>query len=162
MADHLLFHALLLGIGATFLMDIATLGQKHLLGLQSLDYAMVGRWLGHLLHGSVIHRPIAASPPVPAERLAGWVAHYVIGIAFGLIFLLIVGRGWIAEPRLIPALAFGAVTVLAPFLILQPCLGVGLAARKAPQPNLARIKSVLTHLIFGFGLWLSAVCVSQF
>lgn len=45
----LLIDALLLGAGATAFMDIVALVQNRLFGIPSLNYAMVGRWLGHLL-----------------------------------------------------------------------------------------------------------------
>ena len=81
MASPLLDTALI-GIGATVTMDLFTLGQKHLLRQPTLDYAMVGRWLGHLPNLRLIHRPITASPNIPHERALGWAAHYLIGLLF--------------------------------------------------------------------------------
>ena len=63
---------------------------------------------------------------------------------------------WLHSPTLLPALLFGAVTVLAPFLVMQPALGMGVEASNAPAPWRARGKSLVTHLIFGLGLYLSA------
>jgi hypothetical protein len=40
--------AVTIGCGATLVMDVWALGQRLLLGIASLDYAMVGRWLGHI------------------------------------------------------------------------------------------------------------------
>ncbi|MFI0471840.1 DUF2938 domain-containing protein [Halomonas sp. HMF6819] len=152
----LLVDAFILGLGATAFMDILALLQKRLLGIPSLNYALVGRWLGHLPSAILIHRSIAQSPAIEAERALGWLTHYVIGIAFALIFLIIAGTQWLAHPKLVPALVFGAVTVLAPFLILQPGMGAGLAARKTPAPNIARRRSVLAHVSYGVGLWIAA------
>ncbi|WP_447926525.1 DUF2938 domain-containing protein [Vreelandella sp. EE27] len=148
-----LIDALILGIGATVFMDVVALLQKRLLGVPSLNYAMVGRWLGHLPGGTWVHRPIGQSAPIRAEQSLGWAAHYLIGIAFALTFLLITGPAWLAYPKLVPALGFGVITVLAPFLILQPGMGAGLAARKTPAPNTARCRSLLAHASFGAGLW---------
>ncbi len=63
---------------------------------------------------------------------------------------------------MLPALAFGVLTVLAPFLVLQPGMGAGLFARNTPKPNNARLKSFVAHLSFGIGLWVAAICVSKF
>lgn len=41
--------AILLGVGATVLMDLWAVAQKRLFNVPSLDYAMVGRWIGHML-----------------------------------------------------------------------------------------------------------------
>ncbi|MGP9766656.1 DUF2938 family protein [Halomonas sp. AOP13-D3-9] len=43
------------------------------------------------------------------------------------------------------------------FLSCNPCLGAGIAARKTPQPNIARLRSLLTHFSFGLGLWIAGL-----
>jgi hypothetical protein len=55
-----------------------------------------------------------------------------------------------------PALATGLLTVAAPLFVLQPALGAGIASSKAPNPNAARLRSVLTHGVYGLGLYVSA------
>lgn len=160
MTTDIFLSALLIGIGATAFMDLIAFAQKHLLSQPSLNYAMVGRWLGHAIQGRLLHRPISASPPIPAERLLGWSAHYLIGVLFALGFIAVVGQNWLEAPSLFPAMTFGGLTVLAPFLILQPGMGAGLAARLMPNPNVSRLKSFFAHLSFGFGLWFAALCLS--
>ncbi|NVK13088.1 MAG: DUF2938 domain-containing protein [Rhodobacteraceae bacterium] len=160
MEHNLIFSAIFIGIGATAVMDLGTLIQKHLLRQQTLDYALAGRWLGHAVRGRFVHHPITASPPVRGERLIGWSAHYLTGILFAAVFLSAAGGNWIKDPSLWSALAFGVLTLAAPFLILQPGMGAGLAARRTPAPNKARLKSLATHLTFGAGLWLSALCLA--
>ncbi|PJI84570.1 Protein of unknown function (DUF2938) [Yoonia maricola] len=153
-------NAVLIGIGATAFMDLVALAQRYFLAQQSLNYAMVGRWLGHVLRGRFVHRPISASEPVILERAIGWGAHYLIGVSFAAIFLLFMGQDWLIFESLTPALIFGGMTVLAPFLIIQPGMGAGLAARCLPNPTVARFKTVLAHLSFGFGMWLTAIFLS--
>ena len=157
MLSELMLNAILIGTGATMFMDFVALGQKHLLSQQTLDYALVGRWLGHMRRGQFIHRPISASDPIRGEKLLGWGLHYLIGILFAGIFLAIMDESWIKNPTLLPAILFGILTVLAPFLIMQPGLGAGLAARRAPKPTVARAKSIFAHLVFGVGLWITAL-----
>jgi hypothetical protein len=48
-------------------------------------------------------------------------------------------------------------TVVAPYFILQPAMGLGIAARRAPNPAMARLHSLVTHVVFGFGLYLTAL-----
>jgi hypothetical protein len=90
----------------------------------------------------------------------GWTTHYLIGTGFGLAFVLLVGGQWLERPTLWPALAFGAATVLVPFLTMQPAFGLGVAASKTPNPNKARLKSLVTHSVFGVGLYLWARLLS--
>jgi hypothetical protein len=86
--DYLLC-SLLIGSGATAVMDMWAFVRKRLLGIAPLDYGLVGRWLAYLARGRFRHHPIAASPPVQGERLIGWTAHYLIGIALAAVLLAV-------------------------------------------------------------------------
>jgi Protein of unknown function (DUF2938) len=44
-----------------------------------------------------------------------------------------------------------------PFFIMQPGLGAGIAASRTPKPNASRLRSVVSHFVFGVGLYASAV-----
>jgi hypothetical protein len=147
---------LVIGAGATAVMDLWTVTRARLLGGRMPDYALVGRWLAYLPRGRFRHDPITASPPVAHEHLIGWTAHYLIGIVFAAILLLIWGVEWARQPTLAPALIVGIVSVAAPFLIMQPGMGAGVAASRTPRPNVARMQSIVTHTIFGFGLYAAA------
>jgi hypothetical protein len=47
-----------------------------------------------------------------------------------------------------------------PFFIMQPSLGLGIAASRTPKPMQARLKSLVTHTVFGVGLYVCALGVS--
>lgn len=155
MPPDLLLRAVLIGVGAMLVMDLWALLLKRLFGAPSLDYAMVGRWIGHLPRGRLTHPGIARSAPVAGERAIGWIAHYAIGIGFALLLLAIWGPAWAARPTLPPALIVGIATVAAPFLILQPGMGAGIAASRTPKPGVARLRSLMAHASFGVGLYLA-------
>lgn len=142
-----------IGIGATAIMDGWTVARKRLFGIPALDYGLVGRWLAHLARGRFRHDSIAATPPVRGERIVGWIAHYLIGIAFAAMLLAAFGLEWAQHPTLAPALFVGLVTVAAPFLVMQPAMGLGIAASRTPCPPVARIRSFMTHMVFGLGLY---------
>lgn len=40
---------------------------------------------------------------------------------------------------------------------MQPGMGFGVAASKTPKPNVARLRSLAAHTVFGFGLYLAAL-----
>jgi hypothetical protein len=158
MAEPLEFvlRALVIGGGATVAMDVWAMFRQRLFGQRGLDYALVGRWLGHLARGRFRHHSIGASPLIAGERLLGWSAHYAIGIAFAAVLLAIWGLGWARGPTLGPALAVGIGSVAAPFFVMQPALGFGVAASRSPRPWAARWQSLATHAVFGLGLYASA------
>lgn len=149
-----------LGIGATLVMDLWALFLKVCFQIPSLNYAMVGRWIGHFQTGQFAHDSIVQAPVVKGEAIIGWTAHYLIGIAFAGILLLGWGEIWLASPTLLPALMIGVATVVAPFFLMQPCMGAGIAASKTPQPNTARVRSLMAHASFGVGLYLTGLVMS--
>jgi hypothetical protein len=152
--------AVLIGVGATALMDGWALVEKWVFGTPFRDYSMVGRWLGHLRHGRLSHDSIAKAAPIKHEGMIGWAAHYAIGIAFAVLLLGVFGLDWARDPSFVPALVVGLATVAAPFYILQPALGAGIAASRTPRPSIARLKSIEAHLSFGIGLYLAAKALS--
>lgn len=157
--SELAIRSILIGIGATMAMDIWAAVLRWL-GIPSLRFALLGRVLGHLPRGRWIHEDISRTPPVRGEALIGWCAHYAIGIAFAALLLLTFGLQWARSPTLPPALLIGTVTVLAPWLILQPALGAGVASSKTARPFFNAFKSLLTHTVFGIGLFLAAHATS--
>lgn len=157
---NMLINAVLLGLGATAFMDLFALIIKKLWNIPSLDYRIVGRWIGHFKNGIFSHPNIIQASPIRNEKVIGWVAHYSIGIMFAYVLLLIWGENWIIQPRLFPAIAIGLVTTLAPWLMMQPAFGFGIAASKLPNPSMARLRSIQVHLVYGIGLYLSGLFIS--
>ena len=149
----LLAHAVPIGAGATAVMDLWIVARKRWIGVAAMDYGLVGRWLAHLARGRFRHERIAAAPAVRGERLLGWTAHYGIGVAFAAMLLALWGADWARHPTLGPALAVGLGTVVAPFFLMQPGMGAGIAASRAARPGAARFQTVATHGVFGLGLY---------
>lgn len=157
----LILRAVLIGIGATALNDLWAWFADRAFGLPRLDWAKLGRWIGHFPRGRFVHQNIAEAAPVAGERVIGWVAHYAIGIVFAGLLLAVAGLGWARSPTLLPALIVGVATVAAPLFIMQPAMGVGFASSKTPNPTAARLRSLLTHTIFGVCLFLAASMIAR-
>lgn len=151
--------AVAIGLGASVVMDLWNLLLKRAFGIPSLNYCLLGRWLGHMPGGTFRHPSIMAAPAKPFECLMGWLAHYTIGIGFALGFVILASRDWLERPALLPALLYGVGTVVFPFFLMQPFLGFGIAASRTPHPARARLKSLMTHAVFGVGLYASAHAV---
>jgi hypothetical protein len=150
-----------IGVGATVVLDIwiYLLKQLH---IPSLNFAFLGRWIGHLLRGQWAHDGIARAGPIKRELLLGWSAHYAIGIAFAAILVSACGLEWARAPSLLPALCIGIGTVVAPLFVMQPAMGAGIASSKTSAPILNCIKSLTNHAVFGVGLYLAAVATDSF
>lgn len=148
-----LLFTLYIGIGATAVMDLWGLARKPLLGIAPPNYALVGRWIAYMTHGRFRHDSIAASAPVRGEHIIGWTVHYLTGIAFAAMLIGIWGTAWVQQPTIGPALAVGIGAVAAPFFLMQPGMGAGIAASRTPRPASARLQSLITHGVFGLGLY---------
>lgn len=157
-APALVFKLVLIGLGATAVMDGWLMLLKRM-GVKTLDFALVGRWVGHLAHGRVAHAAIAKARPVAGERLMGWTTHYAIGVGFAALLVAVTGVGWLDSPTLAPALAVGVATAAAPLFVMQPAMGAGFAASKTPTPFRNCLRSLANHAVFGLGLYLAALCL---
>lgn len=147
------FSAVLIGLGSTLMFDIWGLFLKYTFKIPPSNICLIGRWFRYMPYGIVKHTNIAVSPRKSGECAVGWMVHYLIGMMFATVFVVIAGEPWLQRPALIPAITFGVVTVLAPFFIMQPLFGFGVAASKAVNPTQARVRSVMNHVAFGFGLY---------
>jgi len=130
------------------------------MNVQTLNWCMVGRWVAHMRGGTFAHESIGRCRTVRGECALGWAVHYAAGIALTLLLLLLVGERWLRSPTATPALVFGVVSVVLPFFVMQPGMGVGFMASKAPNPRLACIRSLATHTVFGVGLFVCAKILS--
>jgi len=146
---------LLIGIGATSAMDAWLLLLKRL-KVPTLNFALVGRWAGHVAHGRWAHDAIAKAAPIDGERALGWALHYATGIAFAGLLVALVGTPWLRDPRLLPALGVGIGTVVVPLFVVQPAMGAGIASSRTPTPLKNSLRSLLSHAVFGTGLYLTA------
>ncbi|HVO05888.1 MAG TPA: DUF2938 domain-containing protein [Burkholderiaceae bacterium] len=149
----------LIGIGATAAMDL-WLWLLQRLNVPTLDMALIGRWIGHALRGRWAHDTIARATPIRGERAWGWLVHYAVGIAFAAALVGLYGSAWTRQPSLLPALMVGIGSVLAPWLVMQPAMGAGIASSRTKTPAKNRLRSLANHAVFGAGLYLSALAIT--
>jgi hypothetical protein len=145
---------ILIGLGATLTFDLWALFLKHTFKITPSNLCLVGRWLRYMPEGIFTHANIRSTPQKSAECIVGWIAHYFTGIVFATAFMACADNDWLQHPTPIPAIVFGIITVLAPFFIMQPSLGLGFAASKTSNPTQARLRSLMNQTVFGVGLYL--------
>jgi hypothetical protein len=149
-----------MGVGATLLVDAWSLVLR-LFKVTSLDYRYVGRWVAHFPRGQFVHDNILSTKPVRGELVIGWASHYLIGVTFAFLLVWVYGIEWLARPVPCPALVIGIVTVCAPLFIMQPAFGFGFASSHLPRPNIRRLKSLSTHVMYGIGLYVTALLIAH-
>ena len=151
--------SLIIGIGATALMDLWGLALHLTLGRPAPSWGMAGRWFAHVARGHVWHDDIGQSAAIPNESAIGWAGHYAVGIIYAAALLAIWGMGWAHAPTLLPALSVGVVTISAGWFLMSPGMGGGIAASRADNPWKARGMGLLAHVVFGMGLYLTALLI---
>ncbi len=156
MDSQLVYSAIVIGLGATLLTDLWNLCLKLFFGIPSLNFCLLGRWFRHMPGGMFVHKSIAGASSMSFECMVGRTAHYTIGIVLTLAFLCLVRGEWLTTPTLLPALVYGIGTVVFPFFIMQPSFGLGVAGSATTHPAQTRVKSLMTHTVFGVGLWMCA------
>lgn len=155
----LVFQTILVGVLATAVMD-AWLWLLQRLGVPTAGFAMVGRWVGHMARGRLMHAAIARAAPVRFELALGWLTHYLIGIAYAVLLVALCGADWLAQPSWPAALVFGLATVAAPWFVMQPAMGAGVLALKTPTPLKNALRNLANHAVFGTGLYFAATAIA--
>jgi hypothetical protein len=151
--------AVLIGIGGAVLMDVWSFVLRRGFDIPTLDYALLGRWIGHFPQGRFFHERIALSEPIHGERPLGWLAHYAIGVTFAMLLLAIAGQAWLRSPTLGPALLVGIGTIVGPWFVMQPGMGAGIAGSRTPDPRATRLRNLGSHAVYGIGLYLAALAL---
>ena len=162
MSDAVVFVAggVLMGVTGSALMDVWSLALRRGFHVPTLDYALLGRWIGGFPRGHFVHARIASAEPVAGEGVLGWFAHYTIGVTFAFALLAIWGVAWLRSPTILPALLVGLGTIMAPWFVMQPAMGAGIAGSRTPSPGATRLRNLGTHAVYGVGLYISAVVLS--
>lgn len=153
---------LTMGITATIAIDLWATFSNRMLGRPRTNWGLVGRWIGHMRDGQFTHVSIGSSPPIAHEAILGWVFHYLVGCVYAALFLMYVSIAQMGQPTIVSAVLFGLVTTLSPWLLMQPALGQGICASKAPRPALVRMQNLSVHTIFGLALYCSCRVTSAF
>lgn len=157
----ILVKAALVGVGGTIVLDLWALFMARVAGLSASNWAMVGRWFGNMPHGQFAHETMAKAEPVKGELAIGWTAHYAIGIGYGVLLPAFWGRHWMDRPTLLPPMILVWLLLAAPFLVMMPGMGMGIAGSRTLKPNVTRLRSVMSHSVFGLGMYATALAVAR-
>ena len=149
----LVVRGVLIGVGATAVLDLWIALLKVAFGVPSRSWALVGRWIGHFPRGQFVHASIGKAAPIRYELALGWAFHYFVGALYGLLLIAIGGPAWARQPSPVLALAVSLLMLVAPLFVMGPAMGDGIAAAKSPNPTAARWRALMNHAVFAVGLY---------
>jgi Protein of unknown function (DUF2938) len=142
--------ATLVGVGGTIVLDLYALMMSRVLGVPSTSWATVGRWFGNDSWPirSARDDQGRAGQGRTDDRLdrALRTRHRLwtpAGSAVGQGLAGATDTPSSDDPRLL----------VAPYFMMMPGMGMGIAGSRTPQPNVTRLRSVMGHSVFGLGMY---------
>ena len=151
--EGLIQNAIFAGIVATVILDVWQRVLHAFTGIPATNWGIVGRWFAHMPRGRFVHAAIADAEPVDREALIGWTMHYLIGIVYGLAYVGLIAGVLAGTPSVLNGFVFGLASVIIPWFIMQPALGLGFMGAKAPNPAVPRFTALAAHCIYGVALY---------
>lgn len=151
----------LVGLGATATVDLFTFILSFFTH-KGHGILYIGRWVTYTFKGTFFHYNIIETPSGDYELIIGWITHYVIGIVFAFGLVAVFGKKWLAKPNFLAAMIVGNITLFFPICILQPAMGFGIAFSNLPQTGFLLTKIIFIHVIYGLGLYITAIAVQRF
>jgi hypothetical protein len=149
------------GLFATVVLDLWQRLVHAVAGIPPANWAFVGRWFAYIPRGRLVHRPIADTPHVEGELALGWTLHYLIGLVYGFAYLGLTVIGLEHRPTLTNGLIFGACSVVIPWFILQPGLGLGVMGWRTPKPLVPMFNALANHIVYGVALYAGALLAAS-
>lgn len=149
--DNIVMFCLFVGIGSTIVLDVWVIIVEKLTAIPPTNWGMVGRWIKGFPTGQFIVDSNNTNPPTNLEKTFGWGFHYIIGIAYAALIILIYGTGFISTPTLLPTIVIGLVlSTFAGLAILMPGLGGGFFGRLLPNKMITYLYLIIAHAVFAF------------
>ncbi len=160
MTEHIINFILVVGIGATIVLDLWGVFTAKIGWMSGTHWPSVGRWLLGIPAGRLVLDASDTRPFTWREGAVGWAFHYVAGLGYAVMFPLFWGAGFVGAPTLPPFLLIGlVVSTLAGLVILMPGMGAGLFARRAPNTVGMILYVLVAHAVFAFAEYVLALLV---
>jgi hypothetical protein len=140
------------GMAGTLVMDALNALAARTRLISRIDVAMIGRMATGWARGRFCYANPNEMQPVHHEVFVGIIAHYSIGVALSVPFVL----GWSilseGSPHPVWALLYGIATTVASWFFVYPSMGFGVFGRLAPEGVKAALSSLANHCFYGLGL----------
>lgn len=149
------------GVFATVAFDIWQRLLHAATGIPPTNWGIVGRWFGHIPRGRLVHESIGNAAQVANEAVLGWFMHYLIGIGYGVVYVGMM-VALFDGPTLLNGFLFGLASVVVPWFMFQPCLGLGIMGAKAPNPSIPRYTALAAHCLYGVALYAGSAIHTTF
>jgi hypothetical protein len=158
---HFLFCSLVAGFAAATAADVGRTLYQLATGFPPVNWSVSGRWFLMVFGGQPYVPNIGAAPTLPNELLAGHIAYYTISMVFAAVYLLSLSLIFKRKPSVRNGLLFGWITMIFPFFVQMPAMGMGILASNTATPVLIMLRTLVHHSSFGLGLALGALLADR-
>ena len=114
----------------------------------------MGRYFLGYKENKFIRTNLIDDEEIDNELLWGYFFHYLIGIIYGVIFVIL-NFLFFEYPSIFIAYTFGFFTVLGGWCFLMPfAYNLGFFASKSDQRSNILVQNLIAHFVFGTGLFI--------
>ena len=150
----ILFQGIISGLFATFIFDLFQSSLKYAYGIEKPKWNLLGRYFLGYKERKFIRKTLIDDEELDNELLWGYFFHYLIGIIYGIVFVIF-NFLLFDYPSILMAYIFGFSTVLGSWCFLMPfAYNLGFFASKSEGRINLLIQNLIAHFVFGTGLFI--------
>ena len=142
------------GLFATIIFDLYQSSLKYAYDIEKPKWNLLGRYFLGYKENKFIRKNLIDDEELDNELLWGYFFHYLIGIIYGIIFVILNFLLFDYHSILL-AYIFGFSTVLGCLCFLMPfAYNLGFFASKSDQRSNLIVQNLIAHFVFGTGLFI--------
>ncbi len=150
----ILLQGIISGLFATIIFDLYHSSLNYAYGIEKPKWNLLGRYFLGYKENKFIRENIIDDEELNNELLWGYFFHYLIGIIYGIIFVIL-NFLLFDYPSILLAYIFGFSTVLGGWCFLMPlAYNLGFFASKSDQRTNLLVQNLIAHFVFGTGLFI--------
>ena len=150
----ILLYGLISGIIATIFFDIYQIAIKYSYDINKTRWDLVGRYFIGLSSKKYNRKNLIEDEPEQFELMLGYLIHYIIGVIYGYLYVII-NLIFFNEPSILIALIIGFISILGSWCIMMPfAFDIGFFAKKLDNQYQILVQGLIIHFIFGIGLFI--------
>ena len=149
-----IFQGIVSGLVATIIFDLFNYSLNFAYGIDKPKWNLLGRYFLGYKKGMFIRKSLSEDEELDNELIWGYFFHYLIGIIYGLLFVIL-NYLLFDYPSILFAYVFGFTTVLGGWCFLMPfAYNLGFFASKSENRIKILVQNLIAHFVFGTGLFI--------
>ena len=150
----ILLQGIISGLFATIIFDLFQSSLNYAYGVEKPKWNLLGRYFLGYKESKFIRKTLIDDEELDNELLWGYFFHYLIGIIYGIVFVIL-NFLLFDYPSILLAYIFGFSTVLGSWCFLMPfAYNLGFFASKSDLRANILFQNLIAHFVFGTGLFI--------